>query len=217
MRYLATGLILLASLAHGTSDVPYTINKMQNSRDVGAVNENFRSHSDVIKKLRSEVDSLSATDGASGVPTGAVVYIATSTVPSYWLEGNGATVTRASYPNLAVAISTTFGVGSGDGLSFSLPDCRGYFIRGWAHGQTTDPDAATRSKWDGTVGDVVGSTQTYAAQAHTHTINPQSFPVGGGGGANYLINDGAGSYTTSSTGGNETRPINIYMMCIIKY
>jgi len=67
---------------------------------------------------------------ANGVPAGSVFSFATTTVPSGYLECNGAAVSRSTYASLFSAISTTWGVGDGSS-TFNLPDLRGQFVRGW--------------------------------------------------------------------------------------
>ena len=56
------------------------------------------------------------------VPAGVVVDFAGATPPAGWLLCNGASVSRAQFPNLFAAIGTTYG--SVDANSFTLPDDR---------------------------------------------------------------------------------------------
>lgn len=87
---------------------------------------------DATKKLRFEVDTniptgstLSVTPGQGQIlPAGiGPLPYAGSTVPSGWLECNGASLLRTDYPALFTAIGTTWG--SVDGTHFTLPDMRG--------------------------------------------------------------------------------------------
>lgn len=75
---------------------------------------------------------------AERVPAGAVQWFAAETPPTGWLECNGATVSRSTYPDLFNAIGTTYGAGNGS-TTFKLPDLRGEFIRGWDNGRSVDP------------------------------------------------------------------------------
>ena len=95
---------------------------------------------------------------ANGVPAGSVFSFATSTVPTGYLECNGAAVSRSTYASLFSAISTTWGVGDGSS-TFNLPDLRGQFVRGWDNSAGVD---ASR---------VFGSTQTDQNKNHTHTTD----------------------------------------------
>lgn len=145
--------------------------------------------------------------------TGFVKTWATASVPAGYLECNGAAVSRTTYADLFAALSTTYGVGDGS-TTFNLPDYRGEFLRGWAHGSTNDPDRASRTnRGDGTTGDNIGTKQTDAFEAHTHTAENQT-------GAAYGQPAGAVEGTagiTGSTGGNETRPRNVNIMYVVKY
>jgi microcystin-dependent protein len=59
--------------------------------------------------------------GIEGIPTGTIVPWSTGSVPSGFLECNGAAVSRSTYAALFAIVSTTYG--SGDGAStFNLPD-----------------------------------------------------------------------------------------------
>lgn len=65
----------------------------------------------------------------AGIPAGAVMPFAMTSVPTGWLAANGAAVSRATYSGLFTAIGTTYGAGDG-GSTFNLPDLRGIFVRG---------------------------------------------------------------------------------------
>ena len=78
----------------------------------------------------AETYTGSSWDQLGGAPTGAVFPVAHSTVPSGYLECNGAAVSRSTYANLFGVLSTSYGAGDGSS-TFNLPDLRGEFIRGW--------------------------------------------------------------------------------------
>ncbi len=150
------------------------------------------------------------------VPTGAMITWPTSTVPTGFLERDGAAVSRTTYANLFAVIGTDYGSGDGS-TTFNLPDHRGSFSRYWDHGAGNDPDAASRTdRGDATTGDNVGTEQDHELQSHSHDIlgalNGQS------GSNRRVVNTASVTVrTTNATGGNETRPINHYEMPIIKY
>ena len=158
-------------------------------------------------------DQLAAS--FKSVPTGAVFAWATGTVPDGYLECDGSSLDRTTYAALFAAISDDYG--NVDGTHFNLPDYRGRFLRGWAHGQTTDPDKATRTdRGDSVTGDYVGTKQADGLKSHLHNI--VSGPSAGGVTNNTAgANDSGTDKNTALTGGNETRPININVMFIIKY
>ena len=148
------------------------------------------------------------------VPSGAVTGFAMSTVPSGWLECNGAAVSRTTYASLFAAIGTMYGVGDGS-TTFNLPDYQGIFHRGWDHGRGVDPDSASRTnRGDGTTGDAVGTRQLDAFKSHNHTFNGfNGSTASGQTGTSSSTLNGA---STSFSGGNETRPRNVYIMYCIK-
>jgi len=168
---------------------------------------------------------------ASGIGLiGSEMFWPTETPPTGWLEEDGSSLVRATYPALFALIGTMYG--AADGTHFNLPDMRGKFPRIWAHGQTTDPDKATRTvpTTPGatlTAGDHVGTEQADALEEHRHmtgaTIAAAGADVDRMPNHAAGINDGlynttgAKSATTNDwIGGNETRPINTYRMMIIK-
>lgn len=135
------------------------------------------------------------------VPSGTVIWVASSTSPAGYLKANGALVSRTTYADLFATIGTVFGVGDGS-TTFGLPDLRGEFLRGWDDGRGVD------------AGRVFGSGQADDFKAHTHTTST------GGTTSNSLNSGGSvnlAASTTGSTGGAETRPRNVALLACIKY
>jgi microcystin-dependent protein len=161
-------------------------------------------------------------------PPGSVMAYMGTTVPTGWLLCDGSAVSRANYPALWAVIGTTSGAGDGS-TTFNLPDMRGVFLRGVngsRHDSFADPDADTQRTSifsGGNTGNAVGSYQAGQFAAHSHdqyvTANP------GYGTGIRMDYDGdvpaLGAYpqgiTTGDTGGNETRPKNVYVNYIIKH
>ena len=144
-------------------------------------------------------------DISSPALVGQVAHFAKNTAPTGWLKCNGSIISRTTYATLYATIGTTFGVGDGS-TTFTLPDLRGEFLRGWDDARGVDS------------GRTFGTSQTDAFKTHTHSIstgyaetsttyytvgNPRSTAV-----ANTV---------TAATGGTETRPRNIAMLACIKY
>ena len=175
-----------------------------------------------------------------GVPSGAVFCIAVATVPSDYLECNGAAVSRTVYAALFAVIGTAYGSGNGSS-TFNVPDLRGEFVRGWDHGKGSDS------------GRSVASDQTDQMEQHAHGVvaaasvsdpghvhNVRVGTRGGGGGGNVSDRDSeqpglfvsnqiqssstgisvAVNITESNRGGtgnsSENRPRNVAMMYVIK-
>jgi len=194
------------------SEVTYTPSGIVTSTNVqGAIDE-------VIVELAAVKSLASQLAADSGV--GQIRMFTTSTVPTGYLECDGSAVSRATYAALFAIIADYYGAGDGS-TTFNVPDYRGRFLRGWAHGQTTDPDKASRTdRGDGTAGDVVGSKQGYLGPAHTHTV-ANNIVLGGAyydmGNNGYETSITNATSSTSSSGGNESRPININVMFCIVY
>lgn len=138
-----------------------------------------------------------------------------TTPPSNCVELDGSTITggAATYP--IVAARYPWMVVSGN---IVLPDTRGKFLRGWAHGSTNDPDRASRTArvGDSQTGDFPGTYQGHAFFSHSHNVNTPH-----AAGAVYAVDGNSGTagttpQTSSAAGGNETRPINVNVMFFMK-
>lgn len=154
---------------------------------------------------------------SSSVPSGAVVALATDTVPTGFFECDGAAVSRTTYAGLFASIGTSYGVGDGS-TTFNLPDYRGEFLRGFDNGAGNDPDAASRlNRGDGVTGDNIGTKQLGEIESHLHGIDLVT-----AGGFSEIQNIGgsatfSGISQTNLFGGNETRPRNVNVMYCIKF
>jgi len=180
------------------------------------------------------------------VPTGAVFCMAVASVPSGYLECNGAAVSRTTFATLFAVIGEQYGAGNGSS-TFNLPDLRGEFIRGFDNGRGVDS------------GRSIATSQTADNQSHNHSINisgtantksltggirkiSEGFNANGSAsgvftktqdGTNSITGssstspvggvdfDGSHDHTFSASGtsgnnGSETRPRNIAMMYVIK-
>ena len=162
-----------------------------------------------------------------GVPSGAVFCIAVATVPSDYLECNGASVSRTTYAALFAVIGTTYG--SASGTTFNLPDLRGEFIRGFDNGKGTDSgrdigsSQSSRNKSHSHTATVTdpGHTHTYTGSKTTQGVDTDSH-----GHDDTVLEDTENKTTTnkttgisvsnSSNGGTDARPRNIAMMYVIK-
>ena len=136
--------------------------------------------------------------------------MATTTVPSGYLECDGSAVSRTTYADLFSALGTTWGSGDGS-TTFNIPDARGEFIRGWDNSRGVD---SSRS---------FASSQGHQLQEHNHNITAVSQNVGDPPNPitiEHLRSSGVTKSTQTSGGtgnfGSETRPRNIAMMYVIK-
>ena len=150
-------------------------------------------------------------------PTGQIIDWPIATPPSGFLSCDGSAIPRTTYAALFAVIGTTYGAGDGS-TTFNLPDRRGEFVRGWDNGAGRDPDRASRTdRGDGTTGDNVGSKQSDQYRSHSHFIGNTGI-TGSGSVHDYTQNAGGGSASNSgSSGGNETRPRNVYTNYCIRF
>lgn len=77
------------------------------------------SHADLATRLAIAIPSSGVV-----ISPGVVWMDAGSTPPTGWLQCDGSSVSRSTYADLFARISTDYGNGLGDGLTFSLPDFR---------------------------------------------------------------------------------------------
>lgn len=153
-------------------------------------------------------------------PPGSIIAFGGTNIPSGWLLCDGRSLGRTNYPRLFNAIATSWG--STNASSFKLPDLRGVFLRGRDGGLGRDPDriGRTASGLGGATGDAVGSIQTDTFRSHTHGWNfgLQGDDSGAGGSyQEYTRIPGSSADSILAAGGNETRPLNVYVNYIIKY
>lgn len=172
-------------------------------------------------KIKDGTITNAKLSGGGTIPIGSIIAYGSETEPTGWIECDGSSLLREGiYADLFEAIGLVYGYV--DATHFDIPNLQGKFLRGWDNSAGNDPDAATRTAQDaagannGVTGDNVGSVQADAFKAHTHTtvINKNADLSYGGDGATPRSN---GSEATGSTGGSETRPINVNAMYIIKY
>lgn len=192
--------------------------------------------------LQAKVNTINSTIAEKGVPAGTIMYYVGETAPANWLVCNGASnLNTYTYRELHKVISDTFGgtayaAGTTDQpgvtTTFTLPDLQGTFVRGWtdkdtgAYNVTTNPDPSRD----------FGSRQNDALEEHGHTIvDPGHDHTAGGQGGNNSpggqsggapsgptseettdITIPAGGELSAKTNANETRPVNIALLPIIK-
>jgi microcystin-dependent protein len=113
---------------------------------------------------------------STGSPTGTIVTYASSTIPSSWLECNGAEVSQSTYADLYALIAATYGsAGSGN---FKLPDLRGRAVigAGTGSGLTTRALAAAGGVEAVALSDseMPQHTHTFSGISHGHSFTGDS-------------------------------------------
>jgi microcystin-dependent protein len=150
------------------------------------------------------------------LPSSIIVEGGGDTPPTGYLTCDGSAVSCTTYPVLFSQIG--FRWGNPGGGNFNVPDLRGVFTRMVDTAGVKDPDYLSRTPLGTGTSAQVGSYQADQLISHDHFVNAytsndaftSNVPVSGGYGANY-------PYYTSASGGNETRPKNVYVNKFIKY
>lgn len=141
----------------------------------------------------------------NSVPTGTIIMFGSETNPAGYAHCGGGLISRTTYADLFAVIGTTWGAGDGS-TTFKLPDLRGVFPRGWDAGRGQDPGRAFATyqgdgfKSHNHTGQIVRGTSTGSSAVDTAGSNASPL-----------------NFTTSSVGGNETRPKNVSVNFFIKY
>jgi microcystin-dependent protein len=152
------------------------------------------------------------TNSGGTTPAGTVMAFASSTAPAGYIKANGAQIGRVAYADLFAVCGTTFGSGNGS-TTFTIPDLRGEFIRGWDDARGVDS------------GRTFGSAQDHMLSNHTHSFQyyRTNFSYQGHYSPNYMGNGetlqsvSTGNPNAGGPYGSETRPRNVSLLYCIKY
>ena len=178
------------------------------------------------------INALPAIDGSAltgivGTQTGVVYYYAASTAPTGFLKANGATISRSTYADLFAVVGTTYGAGDGS-TTFTIPDLRGEFLRGWDDSRGVDSGRSFGSNQLDQMQRITGDYNTSAEHFNigsgtgvftdTRVNTARNSGVGYNNGTRLSFDSGnsSGARVSSSTSG-ETRSRNIALLACIKY
>lgn len=158
------------------------------------------------------------------VGVGRLEIFAVQSAPPGYLQCNGATASRDTFSDLFAAIGTTFGAGNGT-TTFTLPDTRGMFIRGWDNGRGIDTGRAFGSRQLGSpvAGDDDDNASVFGLTVYNR--RPDMFDTPTAPDYNLLRtfwnNTVNGIYTNNEPGHYDTfgvsRPVNLAMNYFIKF
>ena len=135
--------------------------------------------------------------GLQGISTGLIIPWGSASIPSGFLECNGASISTTTYASLFAIIGYTYG---GSGASFLLPDLQDRTI---VHRSNNKTLASTMGANTVTpTGNVTGNSSSYALTtaeiaAHTHVYG---LTASQGGGAQSEVSTPTASRSTSNTG-----------------
>lgn len=127
---------------------------------LGIVKENPIAPLGIATKQYVDAQVAAQSGGGAGLPSGAIAHFAMSTPPVGWLKADGSTVSRTTYAALFAAIGTLYGAGNGT-TTFTLPDLRGEFIRGWDDGRGVDTGRLFASSQDDAIRNITGESGPY--------------------------------------------------------
>ena len=135
--------------------------------------------------------------GIEGTATGTILEWTTASVPTGFLECDGAAVSRSTYSTLFGVIGTTFGTGDGSS-TFNLPNLADNVPMGKSGTKAlASTGGANTVAASGTVG---GST----ANASLSTAQLASHSHGGGAGGQASATPCCGNYITAATGSTSS-------------
>ena len=116
--------------------------------------------------------------GIEGIPTATIVPWSSSSVPSGFLECNGAAVSRSTYSALFAIISTTYGAGDG-ATTFNVPDLQDNVAIGKSGTKAlASTGGANTVTSTGNVGGSTANATLSTAQlaSHSHPITTNTYP-----------------------------------------
>lgn len=165
-------------------------------------------------------------------PAGLIATFAMEKLPEGWILCDGKEYLRKQYVNLFEAIGETWGRGDGE-TTFNVPDLRGMFLRGLdsKRGIDVDQDRVLGSKQEDAFKSHTHTGQTDEAGEHTHKhsrlvlVKPGDYNQSGtrvryANPENSAETLSAGNHShrvlLTTTGGKETRPVNVAVVYAIK-
>ena len=142
--------------------------------------------------------------GIEGVPTGCIIPWSDTSIPSGFLECNGAAVSRTTYATLFAITSTTYGSGNGS-TTFNLPDLKDNVPLGRSNSAALASTGGANTV--GSTGNVGGSTGAHTLvtgelASHTHGL-PRRNPGVPYQGAAYMTTFGPNPTVSSGGAGSD--------------
>ena len=140
--------------------------------------------------------------GIEGIPTATIVPWTSASVPSGFLECNGAAVSRTTYSALFAIVGTTYGAGDGSS-TFNVPDLQDNVAVGKSNNKNLGSSGGANTVTS--TGNVGGSTanatlSTAQLASHSHNRTTREAPPHSGGSGNPVGNPTNGRNVTRSTG-----------------
>ena len=130
--------------------------------------------------------------GIEGIPTATIVPWSTASVPSGFLECNGAAVSRSTYAALFAIVGTTYGAGDGSS-TFNIPNLADNIPVGKSNNKAVGSTGGANTV--AATGNVAGSTAN--ATLSTPQLASHTHGKARGGDPGVYSNDSGGGYTRS--------------------
>tara|TARA_R100001086_G_scaffold244348_1_gene174040 strand:+ start:1597 stop:2169 length:573 start_codon:yes stop_codon:yes gene_type:complete len=149
--------------------------------------------------------------GIEGIPTATIIPWSDSSVPTGFLECNGAAVSRSTYSALFAIIGTTYGAGNGS-TTFDLPDLQDNVPVGKSNNKAVGSTggANTVAKTGNVAGSTANATLSTAQLAsHTHPSGLTTSPNPDGGTRVGGLLQGKNIVNTGSTGSGDGHAHNM--------
>tara|TARA_R100001086_G_scaffold27723_2_gene12834 strand:+ start:452 stop:1033 length:582 start_codon:yes stop_codon:yes gene_type:complete len=152
--------------------------------------------------------------GIEGIPTATIVPWSSSSVPTGFLECNGAAVSRSTYSALFAVVGTTYGAGDGSS-TFNLPDLQDNVAVGKSPGKAlASTGGANTVQSTGNVGGATANATLSEAQLASHD-HPFEARQRNNPNPNFLSSSGAGYHqlggtaTTANAGSGSSHSHNM--------
>ena len=145
--------------------------------------------------------------GIEGIPTATIVPWSSSSVPTGFLECDGAAVSRSTYSALFAIVGTTYGAGDG-ASTFNVPDLQDNVAMGKSGTKALASTGGANTVSITATGNVGGSTanatlSTAQLASHSHPANTTGNPEGNPGGTATQIRPGGTTGNTGSGSGHQ--------------
>ena len=163
--------------------------------------------------------------GIEGIPTATIVPWTSASVPSGFLECNGAAVSRTTYSALFAIISTTYGAGDGSS-TFNVPDLQDNVAMGKSGTKAlASTGGANTVQSTGNIGGATANASITTSQLASHSHGtavrgPQASPGSGkteainGSTGNTGSGDGHSHNLSASFTGDSTSVVQPYLTLI---
>ena len=149
---------------------------------------------------RYDFDGANLT-GIEGIPTATIVPWSSSSVPTGFLECNGAAVSRSTYSALFAIVGTTYGAGDG-ATTFNLPDLQDNVAMGKSGTKAlASTGGANTVTSTGNVGGSTANATLTTAQLASHSHSAPGARAGPdtSGGA-WVVRPSSPGFSTNNTG-----------------